>query len=127
MSLTLARLCGEWQLFSENSLRLVSENYEARSRKYKALIAIIRISTADYFIAEYRHFEREIRSSDSDLLYICCHRYIFPDFSESGKPLRKIGTPLKKSKSRFRKRKAGEENRKAVEEIGKPFQKAESR
>jgi hypothetical protein len=40
----------------------------------------------------------------------------FPDFSENGKPLRKIGKPLKKSESRFR-------NRKAVEEIGKPLKK----
>ena len=92
MSLTLARLCGEW--------RLVSEIYGARSEKYKACIVIIRIPTADYFIAEYhdfsrkyeaqiaifcilaadyfiaeyRDFGREIRSSDSDLLYICRHR-----------------------------------------------------
>jgi hypothetical protein len=35
-------------------LRLVSKNYEARSGKYEALIAIIRIPTADYFIVEYR-------------------------------------------------------------------------
>ncbi len=57
-------------------MRLVSENYEARSGKYEALIAIIRIPTADYFIAEYeyRDFEREIRSLDSNLLYICRHR-----------------------------------------------------
>ncbi len=51
MSLTLARLCGEWQL--------VSENYKARSRKYKARIVIFRILTADYFIAEYRDFGGE--------------------------------------------------------------------
>ncbi len=66
MSLTLARLCGEWQLFSEI--------YGARSGKYEAYIVIIRIPTADYFIAEYRDFEREIRSSDSDLSYICRRR-----------------------------------------------------
>ena len=51
MSLTLARLCGEWQL--------VGGNYEARGasgRKYKAQIVIFRILTADYFIAEYRDF-----------------------------------------------------------------------
>ena len=48
MSLTLARLCGEWQL--------VSENYEARSGKYEARIVIFRILAADYFIAEYRNF-----------------------------------------------------------------------
>jgi hypothetical protein len=55
MSLTLARLCGEW--------RLVSEINGARSGKYEACIVIIRISTADYFIAEYRNFEREIQRS----------------------------------------------------------------
>jgi hypothetical protein len=108
MSLTLARLCGEW--------RLVSKNYGARSGKYEACIVIYRILAADYFIAEYPNFEREIRSLDSDLSYTCRQRKIFPDFSESGKPLRKIGKPLKKSESRFRRRKA-------VEEIGKPLKK----
>ncbi len=43
----------------------------------------------------------------------------FPDFSESGKPLRKIGKPLKESESCFRKRKA-------IEEIGKPLKKSEN-
>ncbi len=74
MSLTLARLGGEWQLFSKNSLQLVSKNYKAQSGKYEALIGFIRIPTTDYFIAEYRNFEREIQSLDSNLLYICCHR-----------------------------------------------------
>jgi hypothetical protein len=46
MSLTLARLCGEWQL--------VSKIYEAQSGKYEARIAIFCILTAEYFIAEYR-------------------------------------------------------------------------
>jgi hypothetical protein len=41
MSLTLARLCGEW--------RLVSKNYKARSKKYEARIAIFRILATDYF------------------------------------------------------------------------------
>jgi hypothetical protein len=49
MSLTLARLCGEW--------RLVSENYKARNGKYDDVwIVIFRILTADYFIVEYRNF-----------------------------------------------------------------------
>ncbi len=48
MSLTHARLCGEW--------RLVSKNYKAWSRKYEARIVIFRILTADYFIAEYHDF-----------------------------------------------------------------------
>ena len=48
MSLTLARLCGEW--------RLVSENYGARSRKYEARIVIFCILAADYFIAEILQF-----------------------------------------------------------------------
>ena len=41
MSLTLARLCGEW--------RLVSENYETRSGKLEARIVIFCILAADYF------------------------------------------------------------------------------
>ncbi len=44
MSVTLARLGGDWQLFSG---------------KYEAQIAIFRILAADYFIAEYRHFSRK--------------------------------------------------------------------
>jgi hypothetical protein len=54
MSLILARLCGEWQL--------VSEIYEARSGKYEARIAIFRILTPEYFIAEYRNFGCNILS-----------------------------------------------------------------
>ncbi len=54
MSLTLARLCGEW--------RLVSEIYEARSGKYEARIAIFRILTAEYFIVENRDFSCNILS-----------------------------------------------------------------
>jgi hypothetical protein len=81
MSLTLARLCGEW--------RLVSEIYGARSGKYEARIAIFCIfATLDRF---------------------------FPDFSESGKPLRKIGKPLRKI-----------ENLKAVTEIRNVSKRAES-
>ncbi len=38
MSLTLARLCGEWRL-----------NYEARSGKYEARILIFCILATDYF------------------------------------------------------------------------------
>ena len=51
MSLTLARLCGEW--------RLVSGNYEAQGasgRKYEAQIVIFHILAADYFIVEYPDF-----------------------------------------------------------------------
>jgi hypothetical protein len=48
MSLTLARLCGEWHL--------LSKNYEAWSGKYEARIVIFRILAANYFIPEYRDF-----------------------------------------------------------------------
>jgi hypothetical protein len=48
MSLTLARLCGEW--------RLISKNYGAWSGKYEAWIVIFRILAANYFIAEYSDF-----------------------------------------------------------------------
>jgi hypothetical protein len=41
MSLTLARLCGEWQL--------VSKNYKAQSGKYKAWIAIFCIVATNFF------------------------------------------------------------------------------
>jgi hypothetical protein len=39
----------------------------------------------------------EIQSSNSDLLYTCRRRYIFLDFSESGKPLKKIRKLLQKA------------------------------
>jgi hypothetical protein len=52
MSLTLARLCGEW--------RLVSENYGARSGKHKAQIVIFRILTANYSYSNRRLFYRGI-------------------------------------------------------------------
>ncbi len=48
MSLTLARLCGEWQLVSVN-YELVSGNYEAQGasgRKYEAQIVIFHILAA---------------------------------------------------------------------------------
>jgi hypothetical protein len=48
MSLTLARLCGKWQLVSRN-YELVSGNYEAwgaSGTKYKAGIVIFRIFAA---------------------------------------------------------------------------------
>jgi hypothetical protein len=48
MSLTLARLCGEWQL--------VSKNYKARSGKHKARIVIFRILAADYFYCGISQF-----------------------------------------------------------------------
>ncbi len=60
MSLTLARLCGEW--------RLVSKIYEAQSGKYEAPIAIFRILTAEYFIAEYRDFGCNILSRNIAIL-----------------------------------------------------------
>ena len=67
MSLTLARLCDEWQL--------VSENYGAWSGKYEARIVIFCILSADYFIAEYCDFEREKRSSDSNLIFAAVDRF----------------------------------------------------
>ncbi len=48
MSLTLARLCGEWQLVGGN-YELVSGNYKAQGvsgGKYKAQIVIFRILAA---------------------------------------------------------------------------------
>jgi hypothetical protein len=78
MSLTLARLCGEW--------RLVSKIYGARSGKYEACIVIIHIPTANYFIAEYRNFEREIRRSLEQKVKYSRYEY-FDNIEESGKPL----------------------------------------
>jgi hypothetical protein len=48
MSLTLAGLCGEWQL--------VSKNYEAWSGKYEAWIAIFCILATNYFYCRILRF-----------------------------------------------------------------------
>ncbi len=108
MSLTLARLCGEW--------RLGSEIYGARSGKYEACIVIIPIPIADYFIAEYCNFERKYEARIAIFRIFAAVDRFFPDFSESGKPLREIGKPLRKI-----------ENLKAVTEIRNASKRAESR
>ncbi len=76
MSLTLARLCGEWQL--------VSGNYEARGAsggKFEAQIVIFCIlATVNSFFSDFLESEKPLR--------------------KIGKPLRKIGKPLKKAESR---------------------------
>ncbi len=84
MSLTLARLCGEWQLFGDLAriahdllariTKLEAENTKLWKRLFVFQPQIFRIPTGDYFIAEYRDFEWEKQSSDSDLLYICRRR-----------------------------------------------------
>ncbi len=58
MSLTLARLCGEWRLVSGN-YKLFSGNYEAQGasgRKYKAQIVIFRILAA---VNRFSHISRK--------------------------------------------------------------------
>ncbi len=100
MSLTLARLCGEWRL----ERRLVSGNYESKKAMNQQEL---RSSGNEW---------RDIRSSTSDLLYTCHRKQILSYFSESRKPLRKIGKPSKKAENHKRKRKA-------IEEIGKPLKK----
>jgi hypothetical protein len=85
MSLTLARLCGEW--------RLVSKNCEARSGKYEARIVIFRILAADYFIAEYRNSWLKYKARIAIFCILAVEeigkplKKIFLDFSEIGKPL----------------------------------------
>ncbi len=144
MSLTLARLCGEW--------RLVSEIYEARSGKYEAQISIFRIPTAENFTAGYRDFGcnsllRNIAISSGKneapiaifCIFAAVDRFSWISWkvesrwgkSESRqgklkiwKPLLKIWNVSKKAESHWRNRKAVQEdflrflgNRKAVEEI----------
>ena len=84
MSLTLARLCGEWRLVSAN-YELVSGDYKARGasgRKYEAQIVIFRI------LAAVNRFSRiswkAVKEIGKPL------KKIFSDFSEIGKPLKKI-------------------------------------
>ena len=84
MSLTLARLCGEWRLVSMN-YELVSGNYEARGAsggKYEAQIVIFCI------LAAVNRFSRiswkAVKEIGKPL------KKIFLDFLEMRKPLKKI-------------------------------------
>ncbi len=92
MSLTLARLCGEW--------RLVSKNYEAQSGIYKALIVIFHILAADYFYCGILQFWLKYKARIAIFCILAAIDSFFPDFLESGKPLRKTGKPLKKLEGR---------------------------
>ena len=115
MSLTLARLCGEW--------RLVSENYEARNGKYKARIVIFCILAADYFYRRILRFWLKYEARIAIFRIFAAVDRFFPDFSESGKPLRKIGKPLRKIRKPLQKVEMRQRKRKAVEEIVKPLKK----
>jgi hypothetical protein len=120
--------------FSENSSRLVSENLRSSKRK-------IRSSNSDYSYSNRRSFVFRLPIILSRNIAILGGKYeariaifrifaainrIFPDFSESGKPLsgflgkRKAVKENCKFVSRYR-------NKKCVEESGKPLQKSESR
>ncbi len=91
MSLTLARLCGEWQLVSRNH-DLVSRNYEARGvigGKYEAQIVIFRILAAvnRFFCISWKVESRWGKSES-------CWR--------KQKAIEGSRKPLKKSESRWR-------------------------
>ncbi len=61
MSLTLARLCGEWQLVSVN-YELISGNYEAQGAsggKYEGQIVIFRILAT---VNRFSHISRKAES-----------------------------------------------------------------
>ncbi len=84
MSLTLARLCGEWRLVSVN-YELVSGNYEAwgaSGGKYEAQIVIFCILAA---VNRFSRISWEVVEETGKPL-----KKIFLDFSEIGKPLKKI-------------------------------------
>ena len=116
MSLTLARLCGEW--------RLVSENYEARKRKIRSSNSDLSYSNRRLFVFQppiilSRNIAISSGKYEARIAIFCIFAAVdrfFPDFLESGKPLRKIGKPLRKI-----------ENLKAVTEIRNASKRAESR
>ncbi len=99
MSLTLARLCGEWQL--------VSGNYEARGAsggKYKAKIVIFCI------LAAVNRFSQISRKAESHWGKIESHWRKWKAVEESRKPLKKAESRWRKSnfvwgKLDFRRRK----------------------
>ncbi len=112
MSLTLARLCGEWRLVSVN-YELVSGNYKARGASggnYEAQIVIF------YTVAAINRFSRISWKAESRWGKLESRWRKRKAVEESRKP-------LKKAESRWRNRNAVEEdflgflgNRKAVEE-----------
>ncbi len=118
MSLTLARLCGEW--------RLVRKNYEAPSRKYKAWIVIFRILAADYFYCGISRFWLKYEAR------IAIFR-ILAAIDRFSRISRKVESRWGKSESRWGKSEShwGKlESRygkwKCVKESGKPLKKLES-
>jgi hypothetical protein len=94
MSLTLARVCGEWQLVSRN-YELVSGNYKALGAsggKYKAQIVIFCILAA---VNRFSRISRETKSRWG-----------------------KLESHWRKLESRWRKQKAVEESRKLLKKLG---------
>ncbi len=99
MSLTLARLCGEW--------RLVSRKYKAwgaSGRKYEAQIVIFRI------LAAINRFSRISRKAESRWGKLESRWRNWKAIEESGKPLKKVESRWRKSnfvwgKLDFRRRK----------------------
>ncbi len=110
MSLTLARLCGEWQFFGFGKIATIRQ--------------------------ELRSSERKIQSSDSDLLY-SCRRLFYRGISrfwlkyKARIAIFRILAAIDKFSRISRKSESHWRNRKAVEEgfleIGKPLKKLESR
>ncbi len=93
LSLTLARLCGNWQF--------VSKNYEARSGKYKARIAIFCILATDYFYRGISQFWLKYEAR----IAIFCILAAIDRFSRISQKVEshweKVGKPLKKLESRW--------------------------
>ena len=106
ISLTLARLCGEWQLVSGN-FGLVSRNYKAwgaSGGKYEAQIVIFCILAAVY---RFSRISRKVESRWGKLESRWRNQKAI---EESGKPLKKAESRWRKSnfvwgKSDFRRRK----------------------
>ncbi len=103
MSLTLARLCGEWQF--------VSGNYEARGAsggKYEAQIVIFCIlATVNRFSRTSRKAESRWGKSESRWRKRKAVEESGKPLKKIGKLLKKIGKPLKKGECRWRKSESG--------------------
>ena len=106
--------------FSENSSRLVSENYEARKRKIRSL-------NSDYSYSNRQSFVFQLPIILSRNITILGGKYeariaifrIFAARDRFSRISQKVESRWGKSESHWR-------NRKAVSESGKPFQKEES-
>ncbi len=121
MSLALARLCGEWQLFSKNSSQLGSKNYESSKQKIRSSDSDLSYSNRRLFV-----FQPPIILS-RNIAYLSGKYEAWIAISCIFAAIDRFSWISKKVESRWRKSESRWRNRKAISESGKPSKKLESR